>query len=39
MSKEELIKVIREIYRLWNTNNSDEDIEFILTQVINIIGK
>ena len=39
MSKEELIKVIRELYKLWNMNDTDEDIDFILNQVINQIGK
>ena len=39
MSKEELEKVIRELYKLWNMNDTDEDIDFILTQVIKEIGK
>ena len=39
MSKDELIKVIRELYRLWNMNDTDEDIDFILSQVIKKIGK
>lgn len=39
MSKEELEEVIRELYRLWYTNDSDEDIDFILSQVIKKIGK
>lgn len=39
MTKEELEKVIRELYRLWNMNDTDEDIDFILTQVIKEIGK
>ena len=39
MSKEELEKVIREIYKLWNMNDTEEDIEFILNQVIKEIGE
>ena len=39
MKKEELEKVIRELYKLWNMNDTDDDIDFILTQVINKIGK
>lgn len=38
MSKEELIKAIREIYKLWYTEDSEEDIDFILNQVIKKIG-
>ncbi len=39
MSKDELIKAFRELYKLWYMNDTDEDIDFILTQVINKIGK
>lgn len=39
MTKEELEKAIREIYDLWYINDSDNDIDFILNQVINKIGK
>ena len=39
MTKEELIKAIREIYKLWYMQDTEEDIDFILNQVINIIGK
>lgn len=39
MSKEELIKVVRELYKLWNMNDTNEDIDFILAQVIKKIGK
>lgn len=39
MKKEELEKVIRELYKLWNMNDTDDDIDFILTQVIKKIGK
>ena len=39
MSKEELVKVIRELYKLWHMQDTDEDIDFILAQVINKIGK
>ena len=39
MSKEELIKAFREIYKLWYMQDTDEDIDFILNQVINIIGE
>lgn len=39
MSKEELENVIRELYRLWYMNDTDEDIDFILSQVIMKIGK
>lgn len=39
MSKEELIKVLRELYKLWNMNDTDEDIDYILAQVIRKIGK
>lgn len=39
MEKEELIKAIREIYRLWYMEDTDEDIDFILTQIIKKIGK
>lgn len=40
MSKEELEKVIREIYRLWqyDINEVDEDIDLILNTVIGKIG-
>ena len=39
MKEKELIEVIRELYRLWNKEGTDEDIDFILTQVIKKIGK
>lgn len=39
MTKEQLEEVIRELYKLWNMNNTEEDIDFILTQVIKEIGK
>lgn len=39
MSKEELVKVLRELYKLWNIQDTDEDIDFILSQVIRKIGK
>lgn len=39
MSKDELIEVIRELYRLWNTKDSEEDIDLILNIVIQKIGK
>ena len=39
VSEKELIKAIREIYRLWNMNDTEEDIDFILEQVINKIGE
>ena len=39
MEKEELIKAFREIYDLWNINDCEEDIEFILNEVIEKIGK
>lgn len=39
MSEKELIKVIREVYRLWNMDDTEEDIDFILNQVINKIGE
>lgn len=39
MDNKELIKAIREIYRLWNMNDTEEDIDFILNQVINKIGE
>lgn len=39
MKKEELEEVIRELYRLWNMNDTDEDIDFILAQVIRKIGR
>lgn len=41
MSKEELEKVIREIYRLWqyDINEVDEDIDLILNTVIGKIGE
>lgn len=41
MKEKELIKAIREIYKLWNENNkqSKEDIEFILNQIILKIGE
>ena len=39
MSEKELIKVIREVYRLWNMDGTEEDIDFILNQVINKIGE
>ena len=34
MTKEELIKVIKEIDRLWNMNDTDEDIDFILAKTM-----
>lgn len=39
MKKDELIKVIRELYKLWKMNDTDEDIDYILSQVISKIGK
>ena len=39
MDNKELIKVIRELYRLWNMNDTDEDIDFILNQIIKKIGE
>lgn len=39
MKKEELEKVIREIHKLWNMENTEEDIDFILGQVIAKIGE
>ena len=39
MDNKELIKTIREIYRLWNMNDTDEDIDFILNQIIKKIGE
>lgn len=39
MGKEELEKVIREIYKLWNMEDTDEDIDFILNQVIKEMGE
>lgn len=39
MSEKELIKAIREIYRLNQLENTEEDIDFILEQVINKIGE
>ena len=39
MSEKELIKAIREVYRLWNMDDTEEDIDFILNQVISKIGK
>ena len=43
MSKEELIKAIREIYILWQKNklleDTTEDIDFILDKIIQKIGK
>lgn len=39
MSKDELIRVIRELYKLWNMNDTDEDIDFILSKVIEKIGE
>ena len=34
MSKQELIDVIKELYKLWYTQDSDEDIDFILNVVM-----
>lgn len=39
MNKEQLEDVIRELYRLWNMEDTDEDIDFILTQVMGKIGE
>lgn len=39
MEKEELIKAFREIYDLWHINDCEEDIESILNEVIEKIGK
>lgn len=39
MSEKELIKAIREIYRLWYMDGTDNDIDFILNQIINKIGE
>lgn len=39
MSEKELIKAFREIYDLWYINDCEEDIEFILNEVIEKIGK
>lgn len=36
MKKEELVDIIKELYRLWNTEyeHREEDIDFILSKVI-----
>lgn len=39
MSEKELIQVIRDLYKLWNTNDSDEEIDFLLNIVIQKIGR
>lgn len=39
MGKEELIKAFREIYNLWYMDRTDNDIDFILNEVIKKIGK
>lgn len=39
MTNNQLIEVIRELYRLWRTQDSDEDIDFILSTVIRKIGE
>lgn len=39
MSEKELIQVIRDLYELWNKNDSDEEIDFLLNIVIQKIGK
>ena len=42
MNKEQLTNVIKELYRLWHLYNIDktaEDIDFILTQVMQEIRK
>ena len=39
MTNNQLIEVIRELYRLWRTQDSDEDIDFILSTVISKIGE
>lgn len=39
MKKEELVEVIKELYRLWNMNDTDEDIDFILSQVMRKINE
>lgn len=39
VDNKELIKAIREIYRLWNMNDTEEDIDFILNEVIRKIGE
>lgn len=39
MSEKELIKAIREIYRLWNMDDTEEDIDFILNEIISKIGE
>lgn len=39
MSKEELAKAFRELYKLWHMQDTDEDIDYILSQVIKQIGK
>ena len=39
MTKEELEKVIREIYELWYIDGCDNDIDFILNEAIKKIGK
>lgn len=39
MSQKELEDVIKEIYRLNQLENTEEDIDFILNQVIKKIGE
>lgn len=39
MTKKELVEVIKELYRLWNMNDTDEDIDFILSQVMRKINE
>lgn len=39
MKEKEMIEVLRELYRLWNMEGTDEDIDFILNVVIQKIGK
>lgn len=39
MEKKQLEDILREIYRLWNIEGTEEDIDYILGQVINKIGK
>lgn len=39
MTKAELEKVIRELYKLWRMNDTDEDIDYILSQTIKTIGE
>lgn len=39
MSQKELEDVIREIYKLWNINDTEEDIDFILNEAIKKIGE